>query len=539
MKSEKTAVLDPIAFLQTFVIQSLRVAAQKGCTACDNHFNHIEVMGLTASSCLEAEARQQLDLNGPITPGDYADVIIQIKNGIGGRFSRISSQPGVIRVENTHCPFGDMVKDAPQLCRMTSSVFGGIAARNFGYAKVELKKRIATGDGRCEVCIYTDEDLAKSAVGDEYRNQGNTLVSSAGSEEASVRVAEKMEQVWCTLKADSIEHQPRRNPTVIAESRAMREALGAVEVVAPTDATVVITGETGVGKEIIAQAIHALSAHSESEFVAVNCGAIPADLIESALFGHEKGAFTGAYNVHQGFFERAENGTLFLDEIDSLPLMAQAKLLRVLQEGEYERVGGRQVMRAHVRIIAASNHRIGDMVAAGQFRSDLYYRLNVVPIVIPPLRERREDLAELVHLILRRLGDKYQKPRKVLSENAWARVMRYAWPGNVRELENVLERAFLFASGSCIEEIDAGTPDSAEGTADPGQGSDLRAQTRHAAQRAETQLLRDALLRSGGNVSAVAREVGISARAVHQKLKAYSIDPAPYRMKGRALNDRH
>ena len=540
MKSKNSAVLDPVSFLQTFVIQSLRIAAQKGCSACDYHFNHIEFMGLTASSCLEAEARQQLDLSGPITLGDYADVIIHIKNAIGGGFSRSSSQPGVIRVENTHCPFGDRVKEAPELCRMTSSVFGGIAARNFGYAKVELKKRIAAGDGRCEVCIYTDAELAKSIVGDEYRNQGGALISNPGSDEVSVRVAEKMEQAWCSSNTNRVKRRPRPKPTIIAESREMREALGVVEVVAPTEATVVITGETGVGKEIIAQAIHALSAHSENEFVAVNCGAIPADLIESALFGHEKGAFTGAYNVHQGFFERAEHGTLFLDEIDSLPLLAQAKLLRVLQEGEYERVGGQQVMQAHVRVIAASNHRIEDMVAAGQFRSDLYYRLNVVPILIPPLRERREDVAELVNLILRRLGDKYQQQRKILGEQAWAKVMRYAWPGNVRELENVLERAYLFAHGTCIEDIDARVPDAAEDTAEAaGQSTDLRAQTRHAAQLAETQLLRDALLRRGGNVSAVAREAGITARAVHQKLKAYGIDPAPYRMKGRDLNDRH
>lgn len=497
-------------------------------------------MGLSASSCFEAEARQQLDLSGPITLGDYADVIIHIKNSIGGEFSRSASQPGVIRVENTHCPFGDMVKEAPELCRMTSSVFGAIAARNFGYAKVELKKRIAAGDGRCEVCIYTDAELGKSAVGDEYLNQEGTLVSSSGSDGVSVRVAEKMDQVWCSANADRVERRPRVKPNIVAESRAMRDALEAVEIVAPTEATVVISGETGVGKEIIAQAIHALSAHSENKFMAVNCGAIPADLIESALFGHEKGAFTGAYNVHQGFFERADHGTLFLDEIDSLPLLAQAKLLRVLQEGEYERVGGRQVMQAHMRVIAAANHRIEDMVAAGQFRSDLYYRLNVVPIVIPPLRERREDLSELVNLILRRLGDKYQQQRKMLGEQAWAQVMRYAWPGNVRELENVLERAHLFARGPCIEDIDARVADTTESTAEKaGQSMDLRAQTRHAAQLAETQLLRDALLRSGGNVSAVAREVGITARAVHQKLKANGIDPAPYRMKSRDLNQRH
>ena len=539
MKSQKTpAVLDPIAFLQTFVVQSLRVAAQKGCAACDDKFNLVEFMGLSASGCLETEARRQLGLSGPITPAEYADVITHVKNCIGGAFSRASSQPGVIRVENTRCPFGDMVKEAPELCRMTSSVFGGIAARNFGYAKVELKQRIAAGDTRCEVCIYTDAELAEAAVGDEYRDHEGALVSSLGDDGVSVRVAEKLEQAWCASNANRTERQPRAKPTIVAESREMREALRAVEVVAPTEATVFITGETGVGKEIIAKAIHALSTCSENQFIAVNCGAIPADLIESALFGHEKGAFTGAYSVHRGFFERAELGTLFLDEIDSLPLLAQAKLLRVLQEGEYERVGGHQVMQSFVRIIAASNRKIEAMVANGQFRSDLYYRLNVVPIVIPPLRDRREDLAELVGLILRRLGTKYQRPRKVLGEQAWSKIMRHAWPGNVRELENVLERAFLFARGSCIEDIDAPVPGADPGSG-AGQNMDLRTQTRDAARAAETQLLRDALLRRGGNVSAVAREVGITARAVHQKLRAHNIDPAPYRMKVQHPKDRH
>lgn len=537
---KEPAVLDPIAFLQTFVVQSLRVATQKGCAACDDQFNHIEFIGLAASGCFEVEARRELRLHGPITPSDYADMITHIKNRIGGAFTRTEGQTGVIQVQNSRCPFGERVKEAPELCRMTSSVFGGIAARNFGYAKVELRQRIATGDGRCEVCIHTDAEQAKWAIGDEYRNQQGTLVSSLAGDRISLRVAEKMQQHWCSARTDRVAREARPKPTIVAESRAMRQALRAVEVVAPTEATVFITGETGVGKEIIAKAIHALSARSGHAFIAVNCGAVPTELIESALFGHERGAFTGACNVHQGYFERAEHGTLFLDEIDSLPLLAQAKLLRVLQEGEYERVGGHRMMRSSVRVIAASNRNVDQLVADGRFRGDLYYRLNVVPIMIPPLRERREDLAELIGLILRRLCTRYRQPHKPLGERAWAKAMRHTWPGNVRELENVLERAFLFAHRSCIEDIDVPVviPDAAADP-NPAQDTDLRTQTRHAAQAAETRLLRDALLRRGGNVSAVAREVGISARAVHQKLKAHNIDPAPYRMKVQQSKDRH
>jgi len=525
MKTRRPGNLNPISFLQTFVTQSIKVANQKGCSACEDHFNYIEFLGLTASSCFEAAAREELGLIGPITPDEYADVIVNIKNRIGGSFFRSSGPDRVIRVEATRCPFGDMVREAPELCRMTSSVFGGIAARNFGYAKVELKQRIAAGDDRCEVCIHTDPELAAGVRGDEYHNHGEALVSRSEHAEVSVRVASRMEGLWCPTDARAHPDGRQPRPAIVAESPEMRAALEAVEVVAPTQASVFISGETGVGKEIIARAIHALSNRSERKFVAVNCGAIPHELIESALFGHEKGAFTGACNVHQGFFERAEQGTLFLDEIDSLPLPAQAKLLRVLQESEFERVGGRQVLRADVRIIAASNRRIEKMVATNEFRSDLYYRLHVVPIHLPPLRERRDDITGLVNLILRRLAGKYRQPPKVLGEQAWGKAMQYDWPGNVRELENVLERAYLFARGSVIEDLDVAVKSD-----DPAAGGGaLRTQKRRAAREVETRLLKDALFRNGGNVSAVAREMGITPRSVHLKLKTCGIDPSQYR----------
>ena len=186
MKSHKTpAVLDPIAFLQTFVIQSLRVAAQKGCAACDDKFNHIELIGLSASGCLETEARRQLGLSGPITPAEYADVITQVKNRIGGAFARASSRPGVIRVENTRCPFGDRVKEAPELCRMTSSVFGGIAARNFGYAKVELKQRI---DVPYKVVINEEVALAKKFGATDGHKYINGVLDKAARQLRKVEI---------------------------------------------------------------------------------------------------------------------------------------------------------------------------------------------------------------------------------------------------------------------------------------------------------------------------------------------------------------
>ena len=522
-----TKPLNPISFLQTFIAQSIRVAEQRSGQACAGTDRYIEQVGLTASHCLEEAARAFLGYTGPIKPDQYADVIVSIKNRIGGNFSRTSAAPGTIRVVNTCCPFGDGVREAPELCRMTASVFGGIAARNFGYGKVELRKRIALNDGRCEICIYTDAETARDKPGDEYRCEGDKIVSRSASAEVRARVEAKLREVWCTqLKA------PRRSvrlpPGLIAESAAMRAVLEAVEIVAPTPATVLITGETGVGKEVIARAIHAMSERAEYEFVAVNCGAIPENLIESALFGHEKGAFTGAHNVHHGFFERADRGTLLLDEIDSLPVSAQARLLRVLQEGEFERVGGRQTLRTDARIIAASNQDLEGAVESSKFRRDLLYRLNVVPVHLPPLRERPNDIPPLVHHFLSRLAEKYQSPNKVLGDQAWAEMLSYNWPGNLRELENVLERAFLFARAPVIDTIALPKPDpESQGVGDNGS---LRGLCQRAAREAENKVIVQALKQCNGNVSALARSMGVTPRAVHMRLKSLGINAAAYRL---------
>jgi len=533
-----TPQLSPVSFLQAFVAQSLRVASQLGCSQCVDEIGYIEHIGLTGGSCFEAAGRQQLGLPERLDLDQYADLILLIKNQIGANFSRASSDPGVVRVINTVCPFGEAVKEAPELCRMTSTVFGSIAARNFGYAKVELRRRIATNDGHCEVCIYTDPERALAVPGDEYRDDDGEIVKRSASTELRVRVERKIQRAWCAGGNPGEAAASNLLPQIVAESRSMRKALEAVAVVAPTAATVLISGETGVGKEIIARAVHALSNRSRGRFVAVNCGAIPENLVESALFGHEKGAFTGAYDVHHGFFERAEKGTLFLDEIDSLPVAAQVKLLRVLQEGEFERVGGRHTLRTDARILAASNRNIEDAVEQGNLRRDLYYRLNVVPIHIPPLRERRDDLSALVSHFLRHLSEKYSQGRKVLGERAWRRVLAYSWPGNVRELENVLERSFLFSKGPMIESVSLDSD--ARQSPTEGEAAEsrygLKEAPRRVALETEARLLRDALTRHRGNVSALAREMEITPRAVHQKLKRHAIDAGEYR---RRVASRH
>jgi transcriptional regulator with GAF, ATPase, and Fis domain len=230
---------------------------------------------------------------------------------------------------------------------------------------------------------------------------------------------------------------------IIGDSPALKSVLAEVERVAPTDSTVLVLGETGTGKELIAHAIHNLSGRCGRPFVTLNCSAIPFDLLESELFGHEKGAFTGAVAQKIGRFEMADTGTLFLDEIGDLPLALQPKLLRVLQEQEFERLGSGKTHRINVRLVAATHRDLAEMAARNEFRSDLYYRLNVFPVVLPPLRERREDITQLVshfvELFARRMGKRIEQ----IPQTTMNAFIAYSWPGNVRELQNLIERAVI------------------------------------------------------------------------------------------------
>jgi transcriptional regulator with GAF, ATPase, and Fis domain len=237
----------------------------------------------------------------------------------------------------------------------------------------------------------------------------------------------------------------------VGGSQVMQQVFRRVEQVAPTDTTVLITGETGTGKELVARALHNFSPRKERALIKINCAALPAQLIESELFGHEKGAFTGAHDRRIGKFELADGGTIFLDEIGELPLDLQAKLLRVLQEKEFERIGGRRVIRTDVRVLAATNRVLEEEVAAGRFRADLYYRLDVFPIHLPALRERPEDVEPLVRHFLERFTKKLGKPVRGLRSRDLKALLRYPWPGNIRELEHVVERAVIASSGPFLE----------------------------------------------------------------------------------------
>jgi formate hydrogenlyase transcriptional activator len=238
---------------------------------------------------------------------------------------------------------------------------------------------------------------------------------------------------------------------IVGESAALRRVLKEIETVAPTDSTVLIGGETGTGKDLVARALHALSPRREGTLVKLNCAAIPTGLLESELFGHEKGAFTGAVSQKVGRFELAHQGTLFLDEVGDIPPELQPKLLRVLQEQEFERLGGRRTIRVDVRLVAATNRDLARMVAEGQFRSDLYYRLNVFPVVLPPLRERREDIPMLVRHFTQRFARRMGRRIETIPAAVMDALVRYPWPGNIRELQNVIERAVILSPGPALQ----------------------------------------------------------------------------------------
>ncbi len=308
---------------------------------------------------------------------------------------------------------------------------------------------------------------------------------------------------------------------IVAASAAMIEVLELVERAAEFKTTVLLTGESGTGKEVLARAIHAQSGRRSEAFVGVNCAAIPENLLESELFGHARGAFTGADRARRGLFVEADGGTLFLDEIGELPPALQAKLLRALQEEEVRPVGDSKPRAVNVRVIAATARELETEVATGRFREDLYYRLNVLRVRVPPLRERREDIPLLVDHFLAHFRETLGRPLRAISDDALDALVRYAWPGNVRELENVIERAAILAEGDRLGlgDLPPGIADAPDtGVHDPADYS-----LRLARRSAESEAIRRALAATDGNRTRAARLLDISHRALLYKLKEYGI----------------
>ncbi len=320
----------------------------------------------------------------------------------------------------------------------------------------------------------------------------------------------------------------RHDHRLVGADQGLRDVVAVAAKVAASPVTLLVTGESGTGKEVLANAVHGWSPRAERSFVAVNCGAIPEALLESELFGHERGAFTGAVKRHQGLFEQADGGTLLLDEVGEIPVSLQVKLLRALEDRRVRRVGGTRDIPIDVRIIAATSRDLPELVAQGRFREDLYYRLNVVRLHLPPLRERTQDVPLLVGHFLAKHATRMGRPRPAISAQALATMEGYAWPGNVRQLENACERAVLLSDGATILVGDL-PPELLQGGAgstlpDPAGDADEDLSIKRRLAALERELIRRALERTGGNRTRASKILDISYKALVYKIRDYGLD---------------
>jgi two-component system nitrogen regulation response regulator NtrX len=359
------------------------------------------------------------------------------------------------------------------------------------------------------------------------------LEKPLSSDKVSVTLRNAARRIELEREVSALRESAGLGRTLIGRSSAVQSLIDRIALAAPTNATVLITGESGTGKELIARALHDASPRRDRPFIALNCAALPEELVESELFGHEKGAFTGAIAARRGKFEEAHKGTLFLDEVGDMSLRTQAKLLRVLQDGQVTRLGGSAPVTVDVRVIAATNRPLEAAIASGAFREDLFYRLNVVPLVAPPLRDRSEDLGVLAEHFLALLARQMGRRARRLDRAALARLAAHRWPGNVRELRNLLERVVILTSGDTITEADliAHLPLSAAASSAPAPESEepddedapapegtLKAQL----EAAERVAIEDALVR-GGTVARAAEMLGLERSHLYKKLKKHRL----------------
>lgn len=375
------------------------------------------------------------------------------------------------------------------------------------------------------ICIlmtaYGSEELAVEAMkrgADDYIAKGRLQI-----DELEMRIARALRHQ--TLEVENVALRQRietkfNRENLVGASGAMREVFETVEQVAPSRATVLLQGESGTGKEVIAKLIHQLSPRARQPLVTVHCGALPPTLLESELFGHEKGAFTGAHERRIGRFEQAQGGTLFLDEIGEIDASTQVKLLRFLGERSFERVGSNKTLSADVRLVSATNKQLAELVKAGTFREDLFFRLKVVEIWLPPLRERVEDIPLLAQAFLKEFAAENQKTLTGFTPDALEALLRYAWPGNVRELRTAIERAVVLCRGEKIAARDF--PPSVRST--PAAPAPLLAKADLTVEEAEKELVIRALKDTEGNRTMAARKLGMSRRTLHRKLHEYHLE---------------
>lgn len=374
-----------------------------------------------------------------------------------------------------------------------------------------------SADRKCSQTIELKDDLRLLSIVASMIAQSVKIHQSF--HEGQKRLEQENERLHAELRAI---HRP---PHMIGNSKGMRKVYNLINIIAKTDTTAFIDGESGVGKEMVASAIHYNSDRSERPFIKVNCAALPENLIESELFGHEKGAFTGALQMRKGRFELADKGTLFLDEIADLQPSVQVKILRVIQEGEFERVGGEKVIKVDTRIITATNKNVTSMIKEGSFREDLYFRLNVFPIRIPSLRERRTDIIPLADFFIDKINKRLNLRIKRITTAAIDMMMSYHWPGNVRELENAVERAMLLSTDNVIHSYHL--PPSLQTSKE--SGTELKGTLTMILDSVEKDLLIDAIKSTKGNMAQSAKLLGISERVLGLRMKKFDLNFKDYR----------
>jgi len=468
---------------------------------------------------------------------DEETIIQQLKWAFKGSFNIITATDSAGAVEAVR-------KENPGIVLLDLCLSEDVS-RLEGFGILEEIKKI---DPLTKVIVVTGHDEKENALKAVERGAYDFYAKPISIEEMKVilkratRLLELEEELESIKKSEWRGHEFEG---IIAMSKPMLDVFETVEKVAPTNVTVLITGESGTGKELVARAIHKRSDRKGKPFVPINCGAIPENLLESELFGHEKGSFTGADSTREGRFEVADGGTIFLDEVGELPLTLQVKILRFLQDHVIERVGGRTQIPVDVRIIAATNRDLETMIKEGTFREDLYYRINTISISLPPLRERGDDIIVLATRFLHMYNLEFSKRIRGFSERAISSIYSYPWPGNIRELENRIKRAVIMAAGNIIEPEDMDIPQTEEKTEEEGKGVKSGGKAggsfdvitfknlKEARDAVELRMISMALIKTGGNISASAKMLGISRPALHDLLKKHSIDPYDFRPGGK------
>jgi len=398
-----------------------------------------------------------------------------------------------------------------------------------GMDGLEFLQAVKRVDARIPVIVMTAYGTVETAVEAMKAGASDYVLKPFSLEEMKLIVRKELDVHSLREENRSLREALGRRyefKNIVARSPKMQEVLATVERVAPTNSTILLGGESGVGKDMIARALHQHSHRVSGPFVKINCTAIPENLLESELFGYEKGAFTGAVSSKPGKFELADKGTIFLDEIGDVPGTTQVKLLRVLQDREFERLGGTKTLKVDVRVVAATNQDLRAALEQGTFREDLYYRLNVVPINLPPLRERKADVPYLVDHFIERFVRESGKPIKGITPAAQKMLMEFHWPGNVRELENIIERAVSLSAGAMLDVADIrldlspsrpGGADIASFTMSPG-GTTAFPPPGVTLEQFEDEMIKEALRRAGGNKSQAARLLGLSRNALRYRL---------------------